>query len=53
MDGKEKVKKKMTFEEWSSMWDRLFYICERREDFRALLVHSVENYNPKWNRGLD
>ena len=46
MDSKDK--KEMTFEEWSSMWDNLFYICEKREDFRALLVHTV-NYNTKWN----
>jgi len=41
----------MTFEEWSSMWDRLFNICESKGDFRALTVHTIGNYNPKWNEG--
>ncbi|KKL60145.1 hypothetical protein LCGC14_2208270 [marine sediment metagenome] len=41
---------KMTFEKWSKMWDRLFDICVRRNDSRALLAHTY-NYNPKWNRG--
>ena len=40
----------MTFDKWSSMWDKLFYICEKRGDFRALLVHTV-SYNLKWSRG--
>ena len=41
---------KMTFEKWSKMWDRLFDICVRRNDSRALLAHTF-NYDPKWNRG--
>ncbi|KKM16488.1 hypothetical protein LCGC14_1685400 [marine sediment metagenome] len=41
----------LTFESWSSMWDRLFVVCEMRGDFRALLAHTY-NYDPRWNRGL-
>lgn len=48
MDGKKNDN--MTFDEWSSMWDRLFYICEKRENFSALLVHTLQ-YKSKWNRG--
>ena len=48
MDSKEK---ELTFEEWSSMWDKIFYICERRENFKALVVHTLR-YKPRWNRGL-
>jgi len=39
----------LSFEEWSSMWDKLFTICTMKDDFRALLVHTVSNYNKKWN----
>lgn len=48
MDGKEN--KEVTFETWSSMWDNIFYICEKREDFRALLAHTLQ-YKTKWNEG--
>ena len=42
---------KLTFDEWSSMWDRLFTVCKMRGDFRALLAHTLR-YKTKWNRGL-
>jgi len=41
----------LSFNEWSKMWDKIFIICKLKNDFRALLVHTVKNYNPKWNRG--
>ena len=41
----------MTFEEWSKVWDKMFTICKLRNDFRALLVHTINNYQGKWNRG--
>lgn len=41
----------LTFEVWSSMWDKLFTICKMRNDFRALLAHTIR-YKIKWNRGL-
>lgn len=47
MDGEKN--KEMTFDEWSSMWDKLFYLCEKRDDFRALLGHTLQ-YRSKWNR---
>ncbi len=43
--------KEMTFDEWSVMWDKLFTICKLRNDFRALLVHTINNYKSKWNWG--
>lgn len=39
----------LTFEAWSKMWDRLFDVCKKRGDFRALLAHTF-NYNSRWNR---
>ena len=45
----------LTFDAWSSIWDRLFVICEMRNDsrncFKALLAHTFR-YKPRWNRGL-
>ena len=40
----------MTFEEWSNLWDKVFVVCKMRNDFRALLAHTMQ-YEPKWNRG--
>ncbi len=41
----------LTFEEWSSMWDKIFYMCERRNNFKALVTYTLR-YKPRWNRGL-
>lgn len=41
-------KKEMTFGEWSKIWDRLFNICVRNNDFRALVVHTITNFNKEW-----
>ena len=48
MDGKKN--EKMTFEKWSNLWDRLFTVCKMRNDFRALLAHTLQ-YNSEWNEG--
>lgn len=41
----------LTFDAWSSLWDRLFVVCEMRNNFKALLAHTLR-YKTKWNRGL-
>lgn len=36
------------FDVWSKLWDRVFTACKLRNDFRALLAHTI-NYDPRWN----
>ena len=47
-----KEKEEFTFETWSSMWDKLFTICKMKNNFKALLIHTVGNYNPRWNKRI-
>lgn len=40
----------LTFDVWSDMWDKIFTICNMRNDYRALLAHTFR-YNRRWNWG--
>lgn len=40
----------LTFDVWSSMWDKIFTMCKMRNDYRALLMHTL-TYKRKWNFG--
>jgi hypothetical protein len=39
-----------TFEYWSYMWDRIFDVCIKLNDFRALISHMLK-YKQRWNYG--